>query len=314
MTRRSRVAAITASIGLIAAAGFGVQDGDWSASANLGQVVNSPSGDFFPAISKDGLSLYFTAARPGGFGGWDIYVSQRARAGDPWGLPHNLGPGINTADDEGAPTFSPDGHTMYFASTRPGGLGGSDIYVSRRHNKRDDFGWQSPENLGPGVNSPADESAPSIFEDEASGAITLFFDSNRPGGPGPLTANPGHNGNDIYSSPMLADGAFGPAALVAELSTPFFDRKPAISRDGLTMILSSDRPGTLGDLDLWVSTRSTTADPWSTPLNLGPIVNGPTKDAGAALTFNGLAIYFQSDRPGGVGAYDLYVATRPKHP
>jgi len=59
----------------------------WSAPVNLGAVVNSTSNDQHPSISKDGLSLYFVSNRPGGYGGNDIWVTQRATLEDPWGPP-----------------------------------------------------------------------------------------------------------------------------------------------------------------------------------------------------------------------------------
>ncbi|HEY7171200.1 MAG TPA: hypothetical protein VH417_10165 [Vicinamibacterales bacterium] len=315
MRAHSRLAAIAALLVTIALAPTaGHEAGEWSTPSNLGDIVNSADGDFFSAVSKDGLSLYFTSARPGGYGGFDIYVSQRASVAAPWDGPQNLGPTINSPYDEGAVNLTIDGHTMFFSSNRPGGFGGGDLYASHRHNKRDDFGWQPAENLGSAVNTSANESGPAMFEDDATGAITLLFDSSRTDGPGPLADNPAHTGNDIYSSTILPDGSFGPGTLVAELSTPYFDRKPAVSRDGLTMVFSSNRPGGLGNLDLWASTRVTTSEPWSPPVNLGSTVNSGNNDAGPALSFNGLTLYFQSDRPGGLGAYDLYVITRQKRP
>ena len=76
---------------------------DWSAPINLGPTVNSASNDRGPAISKDGLSLYFASTRPGGFGGEDIYVSQRETRDSEWGPPVNLGPIINTTSNEMCP-------------------------------------------------------------------------------------------------------------------------------------------------------------------------------------------------------------------
>lgn len=64
---------------------------DWSAPVNLGPVINSASSDQGPAISKDGLTLYFHSNRPGGLGAFDMWVSQRASVDDPWGAPVNLG-------------------------------------------------------------------------------------------------------------------------------------------------------------------------------------------------------------------------------
>jgi hypothetical protein len=98
--------------------------------------------------------------------------------------------------------------------------------------------------------------------------------------------------------------------LVPELNSTFADRAPYISRDGLEMYITSDRTDTYGGLDLWVSTRSTTTDLWSTPVNLGPVVNSVAADARAVLSFDGRLLFFQSARPGTLGSYDLYVSER----
>ena len=312
----------------------------WSEPVNLGSPPNGPLGEWFNFISKDGLSLYFTTdscVTPTdtcreGFGGHDIFVCQRACVNDPWGPPQNLGPAINTPYNEGGPSISPDGHFMYFASNRPGGFGGNDIYVSRRHNKRYDFswrlaqnlgsrhnnrydfGWQPAQNLGSGVNTGANEASPEIFEDdEGTGNITLYFDSNRTGGFGPFTDDGNGNGNDIYASILQPDETFGPAEFVEELSTTSMDRQPAIRRDGLEIFIVSNRPGGRGSLDLWVSTRPTTSDPWSEPVNLGEPINGSLRDAGPALSWDRTSLYFCSVRPDSGGLYfDLYVSTRTK--
>jgi hypothetical protein len=207
-------------------------------------------------------------------------------------------------------------------ANRAGGFGGNDLYVTRRHNKRDDFGWQPAANLGPGVNSGSNEASPAIFEDDATGGISLYFDSNRPEGPGPYTEDTVHNGNDIWVSLLQPDETFGPATQVFELNTTAAERRPAIRRDGLEMILTSNRPGCLGAIDLWMTTRATTADPWSTPVNLGSEINGPhaggtasgAQTAGAAFSFDGMSLYFQASKNAlpGLGNYDLFVTTRSK--
>src|SRR3989337_1832818 len=78
---------------------------DWSAPVNLGPIVNSAFVDAGPAISKDGLSVYFNSVRPGGLGLFDIWVSQRATQDDPWGPPVNLGPTINTGFTAAVPAL-----------------------------------------------------------------------------------------------------------------------------------------------------------------------------------------------------------------
>ena len=77
----------------------------WSAPVNLGSAINSTASDQGPAISPDGLSLYFTSNRTGGVGGFDMYVSQRASVDGAWGSPVNIA-ALNTTSDEGNPAFS----------------------------------------------------------------------------------------------------------------------------------------------------------------------------------------------------------------
>ena len=157
--------------------------GPWSTPVNLGPVVNTPFDDNHPAISKNGLSLYITSNRPGGVNGKnltgfiEIWVSQRASLEGDWGTPVNLDafnsvPVVNSVKSGTAvPSFSADGHLLFFNSDRPGGLGGNDLWVSRRSNKYDDFGWQEPVNLG-SVNSPQNDNAVTYFEDEETGIIS----------------------------------------------------------------------------------------------------------------------------------------------
>jgi len=277
---------------------------DWSAPVNLGPIINSASSDQGPAISKDGLTLYFHSNRPGGLGGFDMYVATRASVEDPWGAPANLGSPVNTAFDEGNPAFSRDGHSLFFQSVRPGGFGGVDLWVSYREHAHDDFDWQPAVNLGAGVNSAADDNGPSYFENDEGGAPQLYFGSTRVGGLGAA---------DIYVSTQLADGSFGPATLVTELSSIANENRPSIRHDGLEIIFQSNRAGSFGTaLDLWVATREDTADAWSAPVNLGSPLNTTSIDNNANLSSDRKTLFFSSDRPGGSGGLDLYVTTRTK--
>jgi hypothetical protein len=232
---------------------------------------------------------------------------------DPWQTPVNLDAfnsvslinavGSNTAE----PNFSPDGHQMFLQTgapiSRPGGCGGLDVWASQRTNKYNDFSWREPVNLGCTINSESHDGGPFYFEDEETGIITMYFSGRPPEGP------PGH----IYISTLGDDGSWGPGVLVPELSSPFFDSRTAIRRDGLEIFLSSTRPGGVGVNDIWVSTRETTADPWSTPVTVGLPVDYPgSTSGGPALSWDATTLYFSSDRPGGFGAHDLYVSTRRK--
>lgn len=285
---------------------------DWSAPVNLGPAVNSKLADMNPAASKGGRSLYF--ARGGSPGTFDIWVSQRADANDPWGPAQDVGPAVNSDGGDNSPALSPDGHRLFFNSTRPGGFGGQDLCVARRRDKRDDFGWSAPVNLGRAVNTGANEVQMALVEHDATGRITLYFASNRPGGLGD---------NDIYASTIFPDGTLGPPVLVAELSTSADDTPGDIRPDGLEMFIASDRPGTLGGQDLWVAVRASPAEPWSTPVNLGPVINTTFNEGGAALSHDGTTLYFHStaNLPGATGpcfgdlgpcVFDVYVTTRSK--
>jgi len=133
----------------------------------------------------------------------------------------------------------------------------------------------------------------------------VYFAGGRPGGPG---------GGDIWVVPVLDDtkDTFGLPILVEEFSIASFnDSHPLVRKDGLEFIFVSNRPGGVGSLDLWSSTRESMEDPWSEPVNLGP-VNSLGSDFRPTLSFDGTALIFASDRPGGVGAGDLYVSTRTR--
>jgi hypothetical protein len=278
----------------------GPQYTGWSAPVNLGPTFNSAASDAGPAISSDGLSLYFHSDRPGGQGANDIWVSQRATVNDPWGPLANLGPTINTASAESQPAFSADGHWLFFASDKPGGLGGDDIYQSYRPNVHDDFGWQTPTNLGANVNSATRDSWPGYFEH--GGAPQLYFaTSGRPGSLG---------GDDVYVTNLQADGTWGQSTPVPELNSPVADRRPHLRRDGLELFLFSDRTGTLGAADVWVSTRATADAPWTTPVNLGAPFNSTANDLQAYVSDDGRTLVYASQRSGGFGNFDLYVTTR----
>jgi len=281
---------------------------EWSEPDNLGPVINSEFNDQHPAIAADGLSLYISSDRPGGFGDFDIYVSQRASPNDDWGPPQNLGPNINTEFNDSVPTFSADGHRMYFCSYRPGSPSpNGNIWVSFRNDARDDLGWELPSVLGSEVNTERGECGPTLFEDRREGVTTLYF--TRCVGDHCTFGDPNQR-FDIYASVMNADGTFGTAVPVAELNSGYRDTRTAIRNDGLELFLTSSRPGGLGALDLWDSTRPSTLAPWSTPVNLGLRINTAFNEGAPALSCDGTTLYFYSNRPGGFGMNDLYVTHR----
>ena len=275
---------------------------DWTPPVNLGPTVNTSSNEQFVFVSKNGLSLYFASDRPGGFGGLDIYVSHRASINDAWGPAQNLGPKINTDAMEHCPFVTPDGNKLIFGSDRPGTLGLNDLHIAFRQNTQDDLGWDNVRNLTE-LNSAGEEYGFSGFENPDSGILTVFFNSTRPGGPG---------GFDIYTSQLGADGKFTPPQLVPELSSKDSDRFPMVRSDGLELFVTSNRSGTLGGEDLWVATRGSITDSWSTPVNLGATDNTASNETRGFLYAGGTRLIFHSNRSGGSGMADVYEATRTR--
>lgn len=258
-----------------------------------------------PFTSRDGTMLFMASTRPGGLGGIDIWVSIRASIHEPWGEPVNVGAPVNSTANDFCPTLSRDGHTFYFVSSRPGGFGGTDIYVTRL---RQGDGFEEPQNLGPAVNSAADEASPFPLPERDNGPV-LYFSSTRVGGFAPDEPGATVGDSDIYRSEWQGEG-FGPAELVAGVNTAFDDGHPNVRRDALEIFFYSNRPGGLGSNDLYAATRSSSTAPWSAPVNLGPSVNSEAAETRPSLSWNGATLYFGSTRAGGEGSSDIYVTTR----
>lgn len=127
-------------------------DSPWSIAESFGATINTPAFEGMPSLSPDLKSLYFVSNRPGGYGGMDIWVSHFEFG--LWQMPINLGPQINTAGNETAPFISSDNRSLYFASDGHLGLGGLDLYLSK---KIKDSVWEMPINLGTPINSSADD-------------------------------------------------------------------------------------------------------------------------------------------------------------
>jgi ankyrin repeat protein len=270
---------------------------------NLGPSVNSSVGDYDPSISADELELYFNSYRAGGLGQADIWVTTRKTKADPWGRPVNLGPTVNSPAPDNTPSISADGLSLYFSSTRSGGYGGRDLWMTTRKTKS--APWSEPANLGPTVNSPADDHAPSISSD----GLELYFaghplspESARPGGSG---------GADLWVTTRKTprDRWGTPVNLGPTVSSSFADTSPSISGDGLLLYFTSDRPGGSGAGDIWVTKRKSKGDPWGTPVNLGPTVNSANWDMHPSISRDGFTLYFVSTRAGGAGDGDIWQTT-----
>jgi hypothetical protein len=126
-------------------------DAGWSKATRLNDHVNSTADESSACISSDGRALYFASDRKGGYGGRDIYVSQRDSRNE-WGKARNLGPVINTPFDEDTPCLINHDTTLFFSSKGHFSMGGYDIFYSNRQGKT----WREPVNLGFPINNTGD--------------------------------------------------------------------------------------------------------------------------------------------------------------
>lgn len=129
-------------------------DGEWTEPKSLGPNINrTDSWESQASLSSDGKMLFFASDRPGTYGGSDIWYSQRNSDGT-WRKPVNLGPTINTPENERSPFLHTDSKTLYFSSSGHDGMGGQDIFFSKLDEKNR---WTAPTNIGYPINSENDE-------------------------------------------------------------------------------------------------------------------------------------------------------------
>jgi len=270
--------------------------------SNLGAQINTPQDEGFPAIAENGLVLYFarwntSAAVSGGDEDWNIYVSTRPSLDAPWGEPRRLPDHINTGGEEHSVSFSPDGHWLYFSSNQLDTCGGLDIFRSYREDVSNELAWGPPQNLGCDVNTVEHDVCVIYHIEEIDDSVNLYFVSNRPGTSGHTDAwrigfNPE---SDTYSKPEV----------LALVSSPKFDGH----LDPEAGYLWTARDGGYGGSDIWHSDRDDQGN-WLTPVNLGPEINTEHEEQLPAPFDHGRVIYFPSDRPGGSGGLDIYIAEK----
>jgi len=211
---------------------------EWYTARNMGSPPNTPNQEAAQMISADGHYLFFMqcenrSANGWGQGGCDLYMSYTADS--IWSVPQSFGATINTPSYEGMPCLSPDNRELYFVSDRPGGQGGLDIWVSRFDNGL----WQQPRNLGAGVNTPGDETAPFLHIDNN----TLYFSSN---------GHTGFGGADLFMSQRVDDSTWAtPVNLGIPINSSADETGMCIGVDGHNLYFASDRDSVAGNFDIY---------------------------------------------------------------
>jgi len=213
-------------------------DEEWAVPTNVGAPVNDSLQERSVFVTPDHERMYFSTDRPGGFGGEDIWVSEKVRG--TWAAPANLGPTINGTHQERDPFVVTIGTTsyLYFVSDRPGGLGDCDLWMS----VMSDGVWSDPVNVS-SLNSLSRETRLVITADGKA-----YFGSDRSGGMGDedIWMSPGHTGQ-VWETPQN----------VTEINSSTYDAYPTLNQTGTAMYFSSARPGGLGHKDIWRTTLDT---------------------------------------------------------
>lgn len=207
----------------------------WQAARRLTGSINTAQNEGAQEISQDAAWLVFTGCnREGGFGSCDLYIAYKTDQG--WSEAINLGASVNTEDWESQPCLSPDKRDLYFTSRRPGGFGGSDLYVTHLG---DNGKWSAPQNMGAGINTSGDEACPFIHADNQ----TLYFTSN---------GWPGYGDEDLFLVRRQQDGRWSaPQNLGYPINTINREGTLFIAADGKTAYYASDRSDSRGGLDIY---------------------------------------------------------------
>lgn len=273
------------------------------------ESINSSKSEYFPSITIDGLTMYFTFA-DGRKGGEDIYYSQLIAS--TWIKPKNMGSPFSTKENDAINSVSADCNTLVLFGSYKGYTGGGDNYFVERTSK----GWSEIKAFPKPLNS--------VYWD-CDGFLTadgkaFLFTSDRKGGVGNFVKggqfyHGEYEGNtDIWVS-VKTDSVWGsPVNLGEIINTPFAERSPFLHPDGKTLYFSSDGHYGLGSLDVFKSVRlsDTSWTLWSEPVNLGKEVNTAGYDVAYKISTDGKNAYFSSDREGGKGGYDIYSIRLPQ--
>ena len=275
----------------------------FDAPVHLDSPINTVGFEGGPALSSDGLELYFVSDRPGALGGpgdQDIYVTRRRSVKSAWGVPERVPPPISSPFFDITPTISLDGLALYFGSNRPGPFSPPwpDLWVSYRASVN--HPWGTAVNLGAGINTPLFEGSIDISPDQR----TVFF----------AGATPDFVFDMFMARRHSTDEPFGARVkLPAPVNSDGHDYGPALTPDGHTLFFSSgsDNPFAPGAINhLYVSERRNDRAPWGPRLYLDTL-NCPTCFGGLpTIRAGGKEICWMGDRGDSFGDKDIYCATR----
>lgn len=242
----------------------------------LPPTVNTPQGEEYGAtLTMDDNTLYFVGLnREDGSYSEDIYVSYRDRKTGEWSAARRVDALSNPHRNEAPTSVSGDGRTML-------------LFVEGRmcYAVRGPHGWSEPRQL-PSYLQLGNWQADAMIT--ADGSALLFAANYAAEGEEKASLN-------IFVSERAADGRWGePYSIGPVINTAGMERSPFLHPDMKTLYFSSDREGTLGELDVWISRRlsDTCWNCWSEPENLGPDINTPGRDCWYKISTDGKTAYY----------------------
>lgn len=264
---------------------------------NLGPNINTQYPEYSAIISADESELIFTSKRPNTVGGQideldgqymeDLYISYFKNGA--WTPAQDMGPPINTKENDATSGISPDGQTLYIYR---GENSGGEIYESHLKGVT----WTKPERLSTKINTPGYYTTSVSLGPDGK---TLYFVSDRPGG---------YGGRDIYKSIADDKGKWGDAQnLGPVINTQYGEEGVDIQADGKTLYFSSQGHNSMGGYDIFRSVYD--SGHWSIPQNLGYPINTPDDDVFFSISASGRHGYYSSIRKGGYGDKDIYMIT-----
>lgn len=262
---------------------------------NLGKGVNSFLSEYFPTLTADEQTMFFTFMDSRHQEDFLISTYENGN----WTDAINMGAPINTPENEGASTISADGQYLFFtACQNPLNVGSCDLWLTFLKGDK----WQPPIHMPDNINSKDKETQPSL----SANGKTLYFASNRKGGFG---------GMDIWKTTFENNAWTNPVNLGNTINTPFDDECPFIHHDGITLYFASDGHPGMGNRDLFFA-KLKEDDSWTTPVNLGYPINTAGNEEGLIINRSGTTGYFSSDKKtntGHLGNVDIYSFEIPEN-
>lgn len=205
----------------------------------------------------------------------------------------NMGSLVNSKDHDYAPIITPDQSVMVFTSRREGSTGGKqtkdneyyeDIYITYRRGDT----WTPAKQISKNINFDFHDAAAAISADGKE--LFLYIEENE---------------GDLYHSTFDGRDWSEPEPLPEPINTPYWETSMSLTADGKRLFFASDRPGGLGNLDIYMCERLPSGA-WGNPKNLGPTINTNGFEDSPYIHSDGKTLYFSSDGRPGLGGYDVF--------